>query len=364
MTQILGFLSFIFGPLMRIMYNFIGNYGLTMILFTVLIRAVTLPIAIKQQKSMAKMSVFTPMLNEIQQKYKNNQQKLNEEMMKFQQEYGYNPMSGCLPMILNLLVLFGIIQVVYYPMRYILGISTDTVAAACEALGITNGYMAETQIIEAIQSGTQTVLASAAGVFSADQLTAIQDFNTNLFGMNIATTTGFTLTPLLVFPILATITVFASNFIVNRMNGQQAQMQGGMKITMWIMNLLFAYMCFTLPVCFSLYYTTSNVCMILQSILTHTFYSPEKFKAQYEEELAAKRLAKKAKKEVVVVEQGQEVTKKVDEAELNRLRLERARALDEEKYKDERTRPLTDAERAELEAQQNEKGKKRKKGGK
>ena len=363
MTQILGFLSIIFGPLMRVMYNFVGNYGLTMILFTVLIRLVTLPLAIKQQKSMAKMSVFTPMLNEIQQKYKNNQEKLNEEMMKFQQEYGYNPMSGCLPMILNLLVLFGIIQVVYYPLRYILDIPTETVAAACEAMGITNSYMAETQIVEAIQNGTQTVLSSAGSVFTADQLAAIQGFNTNFFGMNIATTTGFTLTPLLVFPILATVTVFASNFIVNKMSGQQAQMQGGMKITMWIMNLLFAYMCFTLPVCFSLYYTTSNVCMILQSILTHTIYSPEKFKAQYEQELAAKRAAKKAKKEVVVVEQGQEVTKKVNEAELNRLRLERARALDAEKYKDERTRPLTEAERAELEAQQNAK-KSRKKGGK
>ena len=51
MTEILGFLSFLFGPLMRIMYNFIGNYGLTMVLFTVLIRLVTLPLAIKQQKS-------------------------------------------------------------------------------------------------------------------------------------------------------------------------------------------------------------------------------------------------------------------------------------------------------------------------
>ena len=358
MTQILGFLSFIFGPLMRIMYNFIGNYGLTMVLFTVLIRLVTLPLAIKQQKSMAKMSVFTPMLNELQQKYKNNQEKLNEEMLKFQQEYGYNPMSGCLPMVLNLLVLFGIIQVVYYPLHYILGIPSETVAAACEAMGITNGYMAETQIIEQIQNGV-----SAAGAFTADQLASIQNFNTNFFGMNIATTTGFTLTPMLVFPILATITVFASNIIVTKMSGQQAQTQGSMKIVMWVMNLMFAYVCFTLPICFSLYYTTSNIFMILQSILTHTIYSPEKFKAQYEQELAAKRAARKAKKEVVVVEQGQEVTKQVNEAELNRLRLERARALDAEKYKNERTRPLTEEERQAEEAERKAKGK-RKKGGK
>ena len=362
MTEILGFLSFLFGPLMRIMYNFIGNYGLTMVLFTVLIRLVTLPLAIKQQKSMAKMSVFTPMINELQQKYKNNQEKLNEEMLKFQQEYGYNPMSGCLPMFLNLFVLFGIIQVVYYPLRYILGIPTETVAAACEAMGIANNYMAETQIIEAIQNGAGAA-AAAVSAFSAEQMAAIQGFNTNFFGMNIAVTTGFTLTPLLVFPILSTATMFISQIVTNKMSGQQAQMQGGMKVFMWLMNLMFAYISFTLPICFSLYYTTSNLCMILQSVLTHTIYSPEKFKAQYEEELAAKRAAKKAKKEVVVVEKGEEVTKQVNEAELNRLRLERARALDAEKYKDERTRPLTEAERAELEEKQNPKGK-RNKGGK
>ena len=359
MTEILGFLSFLFGPLMRIMYNFIGNYGLTMVLFTVLIRLVTLPLAIKQQKSMAKMSVFTPMINELQQKYKNDQEKLNEEMLKFQQEYGYNPMSGCLPMFLNLFVLFGIIQVVYYPLRYILGIPTETVAAACEAMGIANNYMAETQIIEAIQNGAGAA-AAAVSAFSAEQMAAIQGFNTNFFGMNIAVTTGFTLTPLLVFPILSTATMFISQIVTNKMSGQQAQMQGGMKVFMWLMNLMFAYISFTLPICFSLYYTTSNLCMILQSVLTHTIYSPEKFKAQYEEELAAKRAAKKAKKEVVVVEKGEEVTKQVNEAELNRLRLERARALDAEKYKDERTRPLTEAE---LEEKQNPKGK-RNKGGK
>lgn len=361
MFELLGFLSIVFGPLMRIMYDVIGNYAVTMILFTLLVRIVTLPLAIKQQKSMAKMSVFTPMLNEIQQKYKNNQEKLNEELLKFQQEYGYNPMGGCLPMLLNMLVLFGVIQVVYYPLRYILAIPQEAINTACQALGINTASvtLAETQLIEAVQAGAA---ANVSTGLTPEQLAAIEGFNTNFFGLNIATTTGFTLTPLLIFPILASVTVILSNIIVTKMSGQQAQMQGSMKAMLWVTNLMFIWFCFTAPISFSLYYTTSNICMILQSILTHTIYSPEKFKAQYEAELAAKKAARKAKKEVVVVEEGKEVTKQVNEAELNRLRLERARALDAEKYKDERTRPLTEAERAELEAQQTAKGK-RKKGG-
>ena len=95
-----------------------------------------LPLMIKQQKSMAKMSVFTPMVNEIQQKYKNNQEKMQEEMVKLQQEYGYSPTAGCLPMLVNMLVLFGMVEVVYRPVQYILGIPKDAISAACTALGI------------------------------------------------------------------------------------------------------------------------------------------------------------------------------------------------------------------------------------
>lgn len=76
------------------------------------------------------------MINEIQQKYKNNQEKMQEEMVKLQQEYGYSPTAGCLPMLVNMLVLFGMVEVVYRPVQYILGIPKDAISAACTALGI------------------------------------------------------------------------------------------------------------------------------------------------------------------------------------------------------------------------------------
>ena len=82
----MGFLAMILGPLMRMLYQMIPNFAVTMIVFTVIIKLLMLPLMIKQQKSMAKMSVFTPMINEIQQKYKNNQEKMQEEMGKLQEE--------------------------------------------------------------------------------------------------------------------------------------------------------------------------------------------------------------------------------------------------------------------------------------
>ena len=59
------------------------------------------------------MSVYQPMMMEIQKKYANNRVKQNEEMAKLQQEYGFNPTAGCLPMMLNFFVIFGVIEVVY-----------------------------------------------------------------------------------------------------------------------------------------------------------------------------------------------------------------------------------------------------------
>lgn len=334
--RVFGFLAYIMGPLMKLMYQVIPSYAITIIVFTILIRVLSFPLAIKQQKSMAKMSVFTPMMNEIQQKYKNNQQKQQEELMRLQQEYGYNPTAGCMPMLVNMLVLFGIIEVVYKPLQYILRIPTDAINIACTALGIsTNNYVHQTQLIQAIHNG-----AGVETGLSADQLAAIQNFNTGFLGMDICSVPGLTLSPLLIFPLMATITMIVSQIVTTRMSGQQSAQQGSMKMMMWFMNAFFAYFCFTVPIGFSIYYTISNLCQLVQSIITGKIYSPEKYKAEYEAEIAAKRAERKKKKAVTVMVDGKEVDKEVGLADYNKLRLERARAMDAEKYKDERTTPL------------------------
>ena len=331
-----GFLAVILGPLMRLVYQLIPNFAVAMIVFTVIIRVAMLPLAIKQQKSTAKMAVFQPEIQRIQEKYKNNQEKQQEEMMKLQTEYGFNPMAGCLPMLLNMLVLFGIIEVVYRPVQYILGIPTDAIQAACEAAGIGgNVIMAQTTLIERIHAGV-----SVGSALTAEQYASIQNFNTMFFGMDMCNVAGLRISPLIIFPLIAAVTMIASYSITNKLSGAGAQMQGSMKVMMWVMNIWFIYYCFTAPIGFSLYYGTSNICQIAQSFITYKIYSPEKFKAQYEAELAAKRASRKEKKTVTLQENGAEVTKEVSMSELNKMRLEYARRQDMELYKDERTTPL------------------------
>lgn len=350
--------TMILGPLMRMLYQMIPNFAVTMIVFTVIIKLLMLPLMIKQQKSMAKMSVFTPMINEIQQKYKNNQEKMQEEMVKFQQEYGYSPTAGCLPMLINMLVLFGMVEVVYRPVQYILGIPKEAISAACTALGIANnGAASQTGLIEAIHAG----LASGVDTgLATEQLSSIANFNTSFLGMDMCTIPGFSFSLIMIFPIIAAVTMCISQVLSTKMSGQQAQMQGSMKVMMWGMNIMFVFMCFQMPVGFSLYYGTSNIFMMLQTVLTYKVYNPEKFKAQYEAEVAAKRAAKKEVKTVTVEEGGKKVEKNVNKRQLDQMRLEYARKLDAEKYANDRTVPLTDEQRAEMEAQKAQKGKKKK----
>ena len=332
------FLANLLGPLMKLMYSFIGNYGITIILATIVMKVLLFPLAIHQQKSSAKMAVFQPLINEIQQKYKNNPEKQQEEMMKLQQEHGFNPMGGCLPMLLTMLVLFGFLGVVYYPVHYIFGVDNSAVKAACEAIGLatTNASTMQTALIQAIRNGA-TVDAS---IISADVVAEIANFNTIFFGLDICDVAGFALTPIAIFPAIATVTMFASYFITQKLSGMDAQMQGSMKIMMLVCNLMFVTFCFNAPIGFSIYYSVSNLLQIGQSYLTYKIYSPEKFKKQYEEELAAKRAERKKKRTVTVEENGETVTREVGLADANKLRLELARKREAELYKDERTTPL------------------------
>ncbi len=88
----------------------IGSYGLSILVVTVIIRLLLLPLTIKQMKSSKAMQALQPELKRLQEKYRNNQQKLQEETMKLFQKHNVNPMSGCLPLLIQLPVLIAFYQ--------------------------------------------------------------------------------------------------------------------------------------------------------------------------------------------------------------------------------------------------------------
>ena len=339
------------GYVMQWIYNLIPNYGWDIIIFTVLIRLLSIPLTLKQQKNMTRMSAFQPMVLEIQKKYKDKPEKQQEELTRLQQDFGYNPTSGCLPMLLNFFVMFGVIEVVYRPLQRIFHISSETLAAAGQALtnlGISfTEVTRDTNIIAQIVAGEPTV----SGVFSAEQLATITEFSHHMdfFGIDLTRVPQYSLAaenlPLLVFPILAIVTMFLSTHLSMKASGQE--MQGTMKLTMYLMPLMYVFFCFTVPTAFALYYVVGNVLMAFQSIFMKKLYDPEKIKAEVAAEIEAKRKeqrrgVKNTTIRVVDEKTGQTVEKNLSASEMNKRRLEYARQLDAEKYKDERTVPLSE----------------------
>jgi len=96
-------------------YDGVHNYGVAIILLTLGIRLILLPLGLKQIRSMQAMQAIQPQIKQLQQKYKGNKQKLNEEMMRLYKERGVNPLAGCLPMVLQIPVLIALYSVLRFP---------------------------------------------------------------------------------------------------------------------------------------------------------------------------------------------------------------------------------------------------------
>ena len=341
------------GYVMEWIYKLLPNYGWDIILFTLLINIVKIPLQLSQQKSMAKMSAFQPMLQEIQTKYKDKPEKQQEEMLKLQQDYGYKPTAGCVPMLLNFLVIFGVIGVVYNPLERIFHISAAALASAGEALtaaGVSfTAITRDTNIIAQVIAGESTV----SSCFTPDQVATITEFGQHMdfFGIDLTRVPQYSLAaenlPLLILPVLAIVTMFLSTHISMKASGQE--MQGSMKLTMYMMPLMYVFFCFTVPSAFSLYYVVSNILMTVQSLVMKKIYDPEKMKAEVAAEMAARKKEQKrgVKSTTIKVKDektGEVVEKNISASEMNKRRLEYARKLDEERYKDERTVPLSELE--------------------
>ena len=103
------------GWLVAQIYSLIPNYGVTIIVLTVLIRLVLLPLGVKQIRSMQSMQAIQPKVKQLQQKYKGNKQKQQEEVMKLYKEHGVNPFSGCWPVLLQFPILIAMYSVLRYP---------------------------------------------------------------------------------------------------------------------------------------------------------------------------------------------------------------------------------------------------------
>ena len=115
----LDFIARPLGMLLRLIFDFVGDYGYSIIIFTILTKILLLPINIKQTESTKRMNEINPKMKEIQEKYKNDKEKMNQKLLELYKEHNYNPASGCLPALIQMPILFALFYVIQDPVKYV-----------------------------------------------------------------------------------------------------------------------------------------------------------------------------------------------------------------------------------------------------
>ncbi len=107
------------GSLLKLIYDMVGNYGIAIILFTILTKVLLLPINIKQTQSTKKMNELNPKIKALQAKYKNDKEKLNEKLMELYKEEKFNPAGGCLPLLIQMPIIIALFRVLQGPTKFV-----------------------------------------------------------------------------------------------------------------------------------------------------------------------------------------------------------------------------------------------------
>jgi YidC/Oxa1 family membrane protein insertase len=200
----MGAIANLFGYLLNFLYNTFNNYGIAIIVFSVILRIILIPVTIFQQKSMKKSAELQEKMKEIQKKYKNNPEKLNQETMNLYKTEKVNPLSGCLSSILQIIIILSVFWLVSKPLTYMKKVPQDTI----------NNYVTEIK-----EAGSST---SAYQEIDVIKQKGQQDENVNInldfFGIDLSMVPNANMKDLKVYiiPVLYVLTSFLSMKLTNK----------------------------------------------------------------------------------------------------------------------------------------------------
>ncbi len=296
--QIFGFLGSLLGWILWAAFYVLKDFGLAIIVFTIIVKACVFPFSIKQQKSMAGTARLQKKQKEIQEKYANNKQKANEEIQKLYEKEGVKPMGGCLTTIIPMLVLFGIFYAVGWPLTNTLHLNSADVNDALTYVNTIPGYSSVTGMYNYQEINLLKVFPNIANteainaIFSQADISKVMELvnGFNTFGIDLLAVPsdfGF-LSPYILFPVLCFASNIGSQIIMQKINkNQMAQQQGCMKVMLFAMPLFSAYIAYVVPCAMAFYWIVSALLGLVQSILLGKIFSAAQMTANSEARHAA-----------------------------------------------------------------------------
>lgn len=302
----MGFISELFGYLLNWLYDIFNNYGIAILIFSVVLRIILIPITIKQQKSMKKSAELQTEMSEIQKKYKNNPEKLNQETIELYKREKMSPFSGCLSSILQLIIILSVFWLVSQPLTYMKKIDKDLIEKYSTEMkesgyNSNNSYVqiatidyAETKYQEITKQLEQEEVENREELVKKQEEYNKLRLNMNFLGIDLSKVPTQSLNDwrVYVIPILYVLTSIISIKITtstqknkqnkdivvseNEKNNEEEvdpteQMQQMSKSMMYMMPAMSVMIAIIAPLGLALYWLMSNILMIIERLIINKF---------------------------------------------------------------------------------------------
>lgn len=156
----------IFGYLLGLIYGVINDYGISIIIFTLFTKLLLMPFTIKQLKSSKAMQDIQPKMKEIQEKYKDNKEKQNQMLVELYKEHKYNPLSGCLPLLIQFPIIIGLFTAMREPGNYVFVNNPELLAQATGDAFLWMGNLSDPDLMSNIFSTGPVWLLGLPGLMA------------------------------------------------------------------------------------------------------------------------------------------------------------------------------------------------------
>lgn len=293
-----------FAFIMRIFYMITGSYGVSLLLFALVVKLVMLPFQLKSKKSMVRMGRLSGRQKELEKQYANNKQKYQEEVAKMYQEEGVNPMGGCLWSLIPLFIIWPLYYIIREPMGFLMRLSTETIDAvrkAAEALG----YVAKMSgdKFDAYEQINLTQFVSEHWSEFDGKFDGLMNIDFNFLGLNLTEwpwdkVTNFTFEwaciGIILIPIVSGVLSFLLSSITTSSNGQKGA--PGMKSMMITMPLMSVYIGFVMPAALGIYWIANSLFSAIQEATLGKYFN-EKIQKEEDERFAAREADRKRRME-------------------------------------------------------------------
>lgn len=290
----IDFFAGAFGYVLNFIYEFVKNYGLAIILFSILLKLIMLPLSIKQQKTMKKSMKIQEKTKEIQAKYKNDQTKMNQEIMDLYKKENMSPFSGCLSSILQIVLLFSIFYLVRSPLTHMVKMDPETIETYVNQVkeeSTESGDRISYPEIAVIKSAREKLAEEKVGE-EEKEIYEKMAINMDFLGLDLSNvpTQDMSNPTVFVIPVLYVISSFVSIRLSNNINKkkqkegnkeevEQDPMASASKSMMWFMPIMSISIAIIAPLGLALYWLVNNLLMIVERLIMNKFFDKEENEA-------------------------------------------------------------------------------------